>query len=158
MRSVSEPYRNRTIRPLGIRKVHGWRLKAYEVLYGRAPLHQAVYEDGLAVAARELPQPPSSLGRSGVGFVIFHQGRGVRFLILNWWDRENELFNRVMIRGMVEDDIWVRAREGEVACVWDLQIVWFEREAWVDTVLRRPEAPDVDAYLTRVLRVEPEEA
>lgn len=156
MRSVSEPYRDRAIRPLGVRTIYGWRLKVYGVLYGSAPLHRAVYEDGLAVAGRELPQPPASRGRSGVGFVIFNQGRGVRFLVLNWWDRENELFNRLMVRGMVEDDLWVWARGGEVGCVWDLQVSCFEREAWVDEVLRKPEAPDVDAYLARKLTVEPE--
>lgn len=154
MRSVSEPYRDRIIRPLGVRTTRGWRLKAYEILYGNVPLHAAVYEDGLVAAARELPQPPVSRGRAGVGFVIFHQGRGVRYLALNWWDRENELFNRVMVRGMQEDDLWVWAREGEVACVWDLQVLGFERDAWVDAVLRNPEAPDVEGYLTRTLTVE----
>lgn len=154
MRSISEPYRDRAIRPLGIREARGWRLKAYAVQYHPGDLHESVYDDGLAVATGELPQPPVTRERAGVGFVIFHQGRGVRFLGLNWWDRENELFNRVMVRGLEEDELWVWARAGEVACVWDLQVMAFEREAWVDSVLRRPRAPDVEGYLTRTLVVE----
>lgn len=153
MRTVSEPYRDRAIRPLGVREVSGWRLKVYAVQYHEGPLPEVVYDDGLTVAGRELPQPPVTRERAGVGFVIFHEGRGVRFLVLNWWDRENELFNRVLIRGLDEDDLWVWARRGEVACVWDLQVLAFEREAWVDTVLRRSERPDVEAYLTRALTV-----
>lgn len=155
MRTVSQPYQDRTIRPLGVRGAAGWRLKTYAVLYGEAGLHLPLYEDGFVVAGQKLPQPPVTDRRAGVGFVIFHQGRGVHFLLLNWWDREDELFHRGMVRGMEEDDIWVWAGEGELGGVWDIQIIAFERDAWVETVLCRPEAPDVEGYLARFLTVEP---
>jgi hypothetical protein len=38
--------------------------------------------------------------------------------------------------------------------VWDLQLIWFEREAWVASILSRPEAPDIDAYLTTTMQVD----
>ncbi len=33
-----------------------------------------------------------------------------------------------------------------VACVWDLAVMAFEREAWIEFVLK-PAEPDIDAYL-----------
>ena len=153
--SVFEPYRDRAIRPLGVRAVEGWRLKVYGIApFGRT-LHLPVYEDGFAVAARVLPQPPVTPHRAGVGFATFHEGKGVHYLSLGWWDRESELFSRLMVRGAEEDDLWVWTQEHETAGVWELQVIAFEREAWVDAVLSRPLAPDIDGYLRQVLTVEP---
>ena len=38
-----------------------------------------------------------------------------------------------------------------VACVWDLAVIGFEREAWLEAVLSNPRGPDVEAYLARRL-------
>lgn len=40
---------------------------------------------------------------------------------------------------------------GLIACVWDLRVMWFEREAWVETVLANPAGPDIEQYLLRRL-------
>lgn len=152
--SASEAYRDREIRFLGVREVGGWRLKLYAIRYGSRPLLGPVYERGLVLAVAELPAPAVTAERPGVGFVIFHQGRGVHYLVLNWWDRENELFNRVLTRPFGEAAAWSRARGGETACVWDLEVLAFERDAYVERVLSRPEAPDLAGYLARGLEVE----
>lgn len=153
MISVLEPYQERTISPLGVRAVDGWRLKLYGITVRGRSVHVPVYEDGFAVATRILPQPPETKRRAGVGFVTFHEGKGVHYLLLGWWDRESELFSRLMVRGAEEDDLWVWAQEHEMAGVWELQVVEFERRAWIDAVLSRPLAPDVDGYLEQVLSV-----
>jgi hypothetical protein len=31
--------------------------------------------------------------------------------------------------------------------VWDLAVIAFERDAWLDAVLRNPAGPDVERYL-----------
>jgi hypothetical protein len=35
------------------------------------------------------------------------------------------------------------------ACVWDLFVMSFERDAWLDEVLANPEGPNLDGYLHR---------
>lgn len=154
MISVLEPYRDRTIRPLGVRAVDGWRLKLYSISPTGRVVHLPLYEDGFVVATRVLPQPPETQRRAGVGFVTLHEARGVHYLLLSWWDRESELFSRLMVRGAEEDDLWVWAQGHETAGVWELQVIAFERKAWIDAVLSRPLAPDVDGYLGQVLTVE----
>ena len=147
MRVVSEAYEDRPIDFLEVRRVLEWRLKTYAITYGSEVLDSDVYDRGTDLASRELPQPAVNEGRGGVGFVICHQGRGIHFLVLNWWDRENELFNRVFTRGFGAIDEWQPAARGETACVWDLQGIAHEREAFVNHVLSRPSAPDFEAYL-----------
>lgn len=34
-------------------------------------------------------------------------------------------------------------------CVWELEIVDFERRAWLADVLANPDGPDVERYLAR---------
>jgi hypothetical protein len=154
--AVAEPYRDRTVRPLGIRDVEGWRLKVYEIAPAGRSVHLPLYEDGFAVAVKKLPQPPVAPRRAGVGFATFHEGSGVHYLLLCWWDRDSELFSRLMVRGIEEDDLWVWAQEHEMAGAWELQVVGFERDAWVDTVLSRPGDPNIEGYLERTLTIEAE--
>lgn len=33
-----------------------------------------------------------------------------------------------------------------MACTWELAVIGFERDAWLQTVLRNPGGPDLDAY------------
>jgi hypothetical protein len=147
--TVRHPYRDRPIRFNGLRTVAGYRLKVYSITFdGRDP-DPAVFDAGLRLAAEALPQPPVTESRYGVGFLIRHRGRGEDYLVLNWWDKENELFSRVCTTANDDAAGWRVARHGEAGCVWDLQVIGVERDAYIATVLSRPGPPDVDAYLRR---------
>ena len=58
----------------------------------------------------------------------------------------NELPLRVFLR---DASGWRAARGSESVCVWDLEIVAFERDAYVQTVLAEGRAEDVARYLER---------
>lgn len=150
MFKVSEPYRDRRAQFLTVREEHGWRLKMYAIQYGDRELDEETYELGLRMALDELPEESLSGDRPGVGFVIFHQGRGDHYLVLNWWGLENELFNRVYVREFDTSAEWRKAVDRGVACVWDMQIFWHERQAYVRHILSRPDDPSVDGYLDDV--------
>ncbi len=149
---ISEPFSPRPIQPHGITLLSGWRLKLYSVLYGPAPLDRAVYDAALPQVAGQLPQPPIAPGRFGSGFIIMHQGRGMHYLVLNWWASHNELFSRILVREF-SAPAWRPAGDGESACVWDLEIIWFERNAFIESVLAR-DPPDIEAYLRKSLTVQ----
>jgi hypothetical protein len=150
----SEEYRARPIRFLELFERDGWRLKLYSVTYGADRLAREIYDEGLRIASQQLPQPAESAHRPGIGFAIFHQGRGVHYLVLCWWDNENEFFNRVFVRSFDPGSSWRAATAGESACVWDLQVIWFEREAYVETILTPEPGPNVEAYLARIAKFE----
>jgi hypothetical protein len=98
------------------------------------------------LATPALPPPDVAAGRPGVGFAILHHGATSDNFILCWWDGQIGLPTRVYVCG---PEGWRPAAGGESFCVWDLRVIWWEREAYVNTVLAgRPGG--VDAYLAVV--------
>ncbi|MFN2563906.1 MAG: isochorismatase [Gemmatimonadaceae bacterium] len=129
------PYEPRPIRVHGIRDVDGWRLKRYSIMCGSDSIDWRAFEPAITLTEAALPQPAVTPARPGVGFLILHQGRTALYCVLGWWDNENELPVRVFVRGLENDAEWRAARGSESFCVWDLQVIAFEREAYVATVL-----------------------
>lgn len=138
------PYRPRPLAFLGIDTASGYRLKIYSIRTDDAPFDRVRFRAGWDQALAVLPQPAVADGRPGVGFAILHQGRTGDYLILSWWDRENELPTRVYLR---DAGGWRPAIGGESFCVWDLRVLWWEREAYVGTALAGG-TDGVEAYLT----------
>jgi len=147
-------YKPRPTKFTGVIERAGWRLKVYEITCGK-PLDRAAFERALPLVDAALPQPPEQRrrdgGRYGVGFVIFHEGATKQYTVLAWWDSDNELLLRVFVR---EPDIgageWRSARGHESICIWDLEVIWFERNAWVEMMLPIGDSCGVHAYLQRV--------
>jgi hypothetical protein len=143
-----EPYTDRPIRFEGTTGRDGWSLKRYSVRYGAEPLDEAAFDDALERALAAVPAPDAEAGRPGLGFFIAHQGKTGDYGVLAWWNHENELPLSIQIR-RGRDEPWRAAEAGESFCVWDLEVIWAEREAWVETMLGRG-GPDPDGYLARV--------
>ena len=140
-------YQPRPLKFLGVESVAGYSLKIYAIRHPEqnfAPERFAVWQN---LAAAALPQPTITEERSGVGFAVLHQAQGSDYLILCWWDRENELPTRVFLKTDAED--WRIAGVNESFCVWDLRVVWWEREAYVGTVLAGS-ADALESYLATV--------
>ena len=100
--------------------------------------HRAGVEAIIPEVAAVLPQPPTTCVRPGVGFIIIHEAHGATYCVANWWDAENELVARVFIRRYNQNEAWRPAVLGESVCVWDLEVIWFERNLYVDKILSRP--------------------
>lgn len=151
--AVSAGYRDRPTVPAGVIELDDWRLKAYGIRFqDPAPDGARVAAAALPLAPTVLPSPAQAQGRPGVGFVILHEGSGMHYVVLGWWDRENELPVVIWVREEGEEE-WRPAEGVESFCVWDLQVMAHERDAYVEHVLSKPEAPDLDAYLgSRVSR------
>ena len=64
-------------------------------------------------------------------FAIFHEGAGALYLVLAWWGNDNELFTRVAVR---EPQGWVSEAGQYSFCLWDLEVMWNERQYFIDTV------------------------
>lgn len=138
------PYIARPIRFTGITDIHGYRLKRYVILYGGGPFREADFEIGMKLAFASLPQPAIHTQRPGVGFAIAHQGNGADYAVLAWWSNENELPLQVFVRPQTPGGEWRPAIAGESVCVWDLEVIAFERNAYVKTLLN---GGDAEQYL-----------
>jgi hypothetical protein len=141
------PYAPRDTRFHDLRQVRGWTLKRYAIRLGDEPLDWDSFAPALEMSEQSLPDPDPAAGRPGYGFVIAHRGRGADYLVLGWWSAENELPLSVWVRRDGND--WRPAHDGESICVWDLEVIWHERQAWVHWMLREG-GPDPAAYLDAV--------
>src|SRR5687768_16902326 len=116
------PYAPRPIRFLDVETHAGFALKRWWIDLQEAPApDETEWAEAVGMAVAALPLVQAE-GRPGVGFLILHRGRGADYLVLGWWDRENELPLRVFVRYPgSDDDQWRAARGGESVCVWDLE-------------------------------------
>ncbi|HSJ10313.1 MAG TPA: hypothetical protein VK928_10375, partial [Longimicrobiales bacterium] len=105
----------------------------------------------LQLAADVLPQPAVTRTRYGVGFMGVHEGRGSNLIFVDWWARENELRHHAWVspEGEFRQFDYVTPT-GLAACVWDLAVIGFERQAWIDTALVTSH-PDFARYLDSAL-------
>lgn len=163
-------YQSRPIRFVGVRDLAGWRMKCYEI-DARTGSHDADSSDqasngatsrpvsgldwsryGPALANIEsiLPRPPLGADRAGVGFVIAHEIDTHRYLITCWWDNQNELFVRCSVGPTSHPGQWDFSGASFSFCVWDMEIMAFEREAWIDCALRG-QPLKVDEYVRRLM-------
>jgi hypothetical protein len=152
MIELSGPYQTRPIRFQEIWEHDGWRLKVYGIsALSDEPPAQLVAAIK-SVAASTLPQPAVTDHRYGIGFLYAHEGRnGGGYASVNWWLNENELHHyqyEATPEGL--DDLKpIEVTGGSAACAWDLAVIAFERDAWIETVLANESGPDLDAYLAR---------
>ncbi|MBA3261171.1 MAG: isochorismatase [Thermoleophilaceae bacterium] len=141
-------YRPRPIRFLELVEVGGWQIKLYGAACERSAPRLELVEATKRLARRVLPSPADGEGRYAVGFACAHDGRGGCFSFVDWWADENELHHQIYVAPEERPtELSPAGPDALTACVWDLAIMSFERDAWLETVMRNPAGPDFDAYL-----------
>jgi hypothetical protein len=144
-----KPYAKRRIARKEDLAGRGWQIKRYTVTMDRQTFDPGRFTGARRLALQALPTPARTRHRLGVGFLIEHQGDGVDYCVLGWWDRENELPLRVFVRERSPGARWRRARQSESVCVWDLEVIWKERKAYLVTALTRGTADPRSTYLKK---------
>jgi hypothetical protein len=142
-------YAPRPIRPLGVWQAHGWRLKEYAIAATPREPSRALLDAAREHARATLPRPAVAADRYGVGYVGIHECDGTDYAFFGWWARGNELYHHLLScpSGRPgELASLTRADTGLVGCVWELEVVRFERNAWVRYGMRGG-TPDVEGYL-----------
>lgn len=146
---IRHPYRPRSISFLELWYHAGWRLKLYGLACEAERPSAALVDRARELAKACLPQPAITNDRYGVGFIGVHEGLGSNLVFVDWWANENELNHRVFVSGpdrpLAFTDV---TATGPTACVWDLAVIGFERQAWVAAVLQAPDAPELGRYLS----------
>jgi hypothetical protein len=139
-----ELYQPRNICFEGIREYHGWKMKLYSIVY-----REENRSELLAQQSRKLPEtelPPIGDGNYGLGFLIVHHGKDANFVLLDWWCNENELRHQVYYSTKEQPGQLIRQNSSSpIACVWDLGVIYHERNAWVRHMMKNQ--PDVTGYL-----------
>lgn len=128
----------------------GARMKPYELRFaGRLTGREPTPADWPALLALRPPRPDDALDHA-VGFAIMHYAKDGDYLLVSRWHAGNTLKHEVW--AVTESaEGWRRTSLADtrmIACVWELEIIHFERNAWVRTVMAKDgTAAAVDEYL-----------
>ncbi|GGV28403.1 hypothetical protein GCM10010182_59260 [Actinomadura cremea] len=140
----------RLVRSLGVRERAGWRLKVYGITtVGDRPPERLV-DAAVRLAPDALPAPAESRdepARYGIGFMVVHRAGDFCFVLYDWWAGENEIHQRLYSAPLDAPEALAPHPTPAVFCVWEGAAVDHERRAWIEHVLKRPDAPDVAGYL-----------
>ena len=138
----------RPIRFLDLWTMDGWRVKCYGICERAEAPDPPLIEVAKELARDVLPQPAQTPDRYGVAFVTIHQAAMFNQIVVDWWARVNELRHHVF-KALPDDptDFYDITETGEAFCVWELRVIGFERQAWLDHVLVNPDGADLPRYL-----------
>jgi hypothetical protein len=83
-----------------------------------------------------------------VGFTIAHDARSAGLGLVYWWANENELHRAAYVSPLDSPGELEALVDAGLACVWEFEIIDFERRAWLHDVLVND---DLEGYLERAL-------
>lgn len=84
-----------------------------------------------------------------IGTVIIHEAMDSILVVVNWWVYENVIQNYVYVSEYEEPGRFVDfTSAGLRFCVWEMNILWHERNLWVEHVLEKSDNPDWDSYIS----------
>jgi hypothetical protein len=136
---------------LHIEDLCGWKMKTYGIAAGSRP-RPALMAAAVRVATGTLPPRPDLDGAFGLGFLIVHDTAGSCLALVHWWVRPDELHQRVFVAAQEAPRSLAPPATATIGHLPELAVIEHERQALLRHVLDRPAGPDVDAYLTDVLR------
>lgn len=146
-------YSPRLVKALAPIETCGRTLKVYGMFKDPARCSTVPEPDRLQRHVASVLREPVQPRDHPVGFVILHYGsQGDYLLVSQWYDAD---MLKHWVRGAVVDPTGAiafapLAERDLIACVWELEVIKFERDAWINTVLARGRLDEaaLDAYLT----------
>lgn len=147
MIKLHESYKKRSIRFLELWQLDRWRFKVYGIKYGGEYPKLDLIQQAKNLAQEQIQLLTTETDVYNVGFIIVHEAREANFFLVDWWTGENMLVNHAYTSTLNDPEILQYVTPtGLMACVWELRILCFERQAWIDNVLANPKGPDLDTY------------
>ncbi len=144
-----EPYVPRTLQFVDLYEAQGWKLKIYSILHPDKTLNPQLIEVAKETALTFLPDATEP-GHYGVGFVSVHQGKSYDFVTVGYWTYSTELRHQSYMKASSAAATLTAISTELSSDVWDIRLLAFERDAWVNEVLA-VNATTPDGYLAKRL-------
>lgn len=138
----NEPYQDRPAWLIEVADISGWQIK----FYGMCAAGISVNPELIEAAKSFLEANAQFDSESGYGFSILHRGEEAVWLLLDWW-KQDILHQRLFCSELEKVSFQQGPPNHEMACVWELQVITHERDAWVEHVMTDPSNANFDAYL-----------
>jgi hypothetical protein len=144
-----QSYQPRKVEFRRIVSIDNWKIKVYTLTYKTGFEADEVLENALANLPEWLEITKTlDFETYKIAFLMVHEGRDGVWCILSWWLGENML-RSVTFGASLENpnQFEMLPKEGGMVCVWELEIVDFERKMWIECILKKAEKPDFAGYL-----------
>ena len=150
------PYQPRAVRFCELWEPgNGWRIKFYGIAHGRPEPRRELVDAARVAISVLLARIPTDIPHYRLGYLVVHDGLTNGFVFFDYWAHENEIYHHFFF---APSDHLSRLQDitasGRAACVWDMAVQAFERNAWVEHVLKQSTAPNFDAYLAARLNAD----
>ncbi|MBX7174026.1 MAG: hypothetical protein K1X72_23850 [Pyrinomonadaceae bacterium] len=149
-------YKPRKIELHHLETVNNWHIKVYSITFK----NKFGADKVLANAIKNLPKWLEKTNLLGletykIAFLIVHEGRDGVWTLFNWWIGENMLQSVTFYTSFDDaNEFEETPQKGGMACVWELEIIDFERNMWIKYILKKAENPDFAGYLNQQLNGE----
>ncbi len=142
------PYSERTIQFVKVDTHENWRIKVYTITRQNSSIDALTWVQIKSHLTGWLEKCHAyKLPVYQIATMIVHAGVDACYVLINWWTGENMLQNYVYIKKDQDADFSLYSGDGMTACVWELAVIWHERNAWIKHILMQPEHPQFEQYL-----------
>lgn len=150
---IQKNYKTRPVRFMELYQHGDWMVKIYSISVKHEVVDHHWIEQAKHSLETWLKQADSyQLDTYKTATLILHEGKEGCFAILCWWIDENMLQLFVYLANDAQPDNFILySDKGIITCVWEMAVLWFERNAWVEHVLMKADKPDIESYLNTVL-------
>jgi len=144
-----DQYKPRYIRFSEILTIGDWQVKIYSI--SKTATFQAT--DIYQYALDELPKwleirNSFDASHDRIAFLIIHAGTEGVFSIINWWVGKNMLNTHIFFTDYENPGQFKKiSGDGLSPCIWELEVIDYERKSWIENVLKKPEGPTYKTYL-----------
>ena len=152
MISLQKKYKQRPIRFIEIWQINGWTIKVYGIsCRSEYPKKSNIIDTAKIIALKQLNTITVKSEVYELGFIIVHEAKDGLFVVVDYWTGENMLCNHAYLYNHTTQSVNYLTPTGLTACVWEIRVINFERNAWVKFILSNPNGPNVSGYLNTTL-------
>ena len=144
-------YRQRSIEFHQLARVGRWTVKVYTITHRSSFESPEILENAVLNLPEWLEKSSQlNLPTYDTAFLIVHEGTDGVWTLVNWWTGGEILQGATFYTSFEKPDQFERvSKEGLVACVWELEVLCFERAMWIECVLKKSDNPDFAGYLQK---------
>ena len=136
--------------------IDGWNVKVYQITY-RLKFESKETLDKAVLNLHTWLEKSKTLDFETyrTAFLIVHEGRDGVWTLLNWWTGGEMLRSITFYTDYSKPkEFRMLPKEGFMACVWEMAVTSFEREMWIEHILKKAGSPDFTAYFEARLNAE----
>lgn len=142
-------YKTRKIAFKEVLAINDWQIKVYTIAKNGDFNHDEFYEN----VKKEIPKwlrMSNSFNDNNeqIGFLILHAGTEGIFSLMNWWVGENMLNTHIFMTQYDTPSSFTKiSGDGLAPCIWEIEVIHHEKNAWVNHVLKQYSNPNFQGYL-----------